>query len=376
MKFVVEREELVDAVNWVARSLSSRPIKPELLGIMIDVDTAITLTGSDLETSTKAILKADISNKGKVLVPGRLLAEISRSLPAKPITFILEGTRVLVTAGAAKFTLPTLSTFEYPNLPDLPETAGLIASDVFAAAVNQVAIAAGKDDSLPTLTGVHVEINKNQITLAATDRYRLAVRELSWQAKNPEIEATTLLRARTLSDAAKSLTSTHSQVTLALSPTGSNERLVGFVSELKTMTSRTLDGTFPPFRHLLPTESVAQATISVADFLDSVRRVALVTDKTVPLRLDFGNGILRLEAGAGEEAQATEELQIEYNGEPIAIAFNPQYLTDGLQALGTPFVEIDFTGASKPAVLVGKNEANGAKDESYKYLLMPMRYSS
>ncbi len=376
MKFVVEREELVDAVNWVARSLSTRPIKPELLGIMIDVDTSITLTGSDLETSTKAILKADIASKGKVIVPGRLLAEISRSLPAKPITFLLEGTRVLVTAGAAKFTLPTLSTLEYPNLPDVPNAAGLIASDIFATAVNQVAIAAGKDDSLPTLTGVHIEINKNQITLAATDRYRLAVRELSWQSKDSELEATTLLRARTLSDAAKSLTATHSQVTLALSPTSSNERLVGFISELKTMTSRTLDGTFPPFRHLLPSESVAQATINVSDFLDSVRRVALVTDKTVPLRLDFGNGILRLEAGAGEDAQATEELEIEYSGEPIAIAFNPQYLTDGLQALGTPFVEIDFTGASKPAVLVGKQEANGAKDESYKYLLMPMRYSS
>jgi len=376
MKFVVEREELVDAVNWVARSLSTRPIKPELLGIMIDVDTSITLTGSDLETSTKAILKADIASKGKVLVPGRLLAEISRSLPAKPITFLLEGTRVLVTAGAAKFTLPTLSTLEYPNLPDVPNAAGLIASDIFATAVNQVAIAAGKDDSLPTLTGVHIEINKNQITLAATDRYRLAVRELSWQSKDSELEATTLLRARTLSDAAKSLTATHSQVTLALSPTSSNERLVGFISELKTMTYRTLDGTIPPFRHLLPSESVAQATINVSDFLDSVRRVALVTDKTVPLRLDFGNGILRLEAGAGEDAQATEELEIEYSGEPIAIAFNPQYLTDGLQVLGTPFVEIDFTGASKPAVLVGKQEANGAKEESYKYLLMPMRYSS
>ena len=375
MKFVVEPGELVDAVNWVARSLSTRPIKPELLGIMIDVDTSITLTGSDLETSTKAILKADIAAKGKVLVPGRLLAEIARSLPNKPITFVLDGTRVLVTAGSAKFTLPTLSVNEYPNLPELPETAGLIASDVFATAVNQVAIAAGKDDSLPTLTGVHIEINKNTITLAATDRYRLAVRELTWQAKDGSIESNTLVRARTLSDAAKSLTN-HSQVTLALSPTQANEKLIGFVSDLKTMTSRTLDGTFPPFKHLLPTDSVAQATIEVAPFLDSVRRVALVTDKTVPLRLIFSHNSLQLEAGAGEEAKATEELEIIYNGEDINIAFNPTYLTDGLQAIGTPFVQIDFTGASKPAVLSGKHELNGAKDESYKYLLMPMRYSA
>jgi len=375
MKFVVEPGELVDAVNWVARSLSTRPIKPELLGIMIDVDTSITLTGSDLETSTKAILKADIASKGKVLVPGRLLAEIARSLPNKPIAFVLDGTRVLVTAGSAKFTLPTLSVNEYPNLPELPETAGLIASDLFTTAVNQVAIAAGKDDSLPTLTGVHIEINKNNITLAATDRYRLAVRELTWQAKDGNIEVNTLVRARTLSDAAKSLT-THSQVTLALSPTGANEKLIGFISELKTMTSRTLDGTFPPFKHLLPSESVAQAVIEVAPFLDSVRRVALVTDKTVPLRLIFSRNSLQLEAGAGEEAQATEELEIVYNGEDINIAFNPTYLTDGLQAIGTPFVQIDFTGASKPAVLSGKHELNGAKDESYKYLLMPMRYTA
>lgn len=375
MKFLVEPTELVDAVNWVARSLSSRPIKPELLGIMIDVDTSITLTGSDLETSTKAILKADISAKGKVLVPGRLLAEIARALPNKPITFLLDGTRVLVTAGTAKFTLPTLSVNEYPTLPDLPETAGVIPSDVFANAVNQVAIAAGKDDSLPTLTGVHIEINQNKITLAATDRYRLAVRELNWQAKNNEIEANTLVRARTLADAAKSLTA-HSQVTLALSPTGSNERLIGFLSELKTMTSRTLDGSFPPFKHLLPTESVAEATIEVGPFLDSVRRVALVTDKTVPLRLIFTNNSLQLEAGAGEDAQATEELEIIYTGEPISIAFNPQYLTDGLQAIGTPYVQINFTGASKPAVLTGKHELNGTKDTSYQYLLMPMRYSA
>ena len=375
MKFLVEPTELVDAVNWVARSLSSRPIKAELLGIMIDVDTSITLTGSDLETSTKAILKAEISAKGKVLVPGRLLAEIARSLPNKPITFTLDGSRVLVTAGTAKFTLPTLSVNEYPTLPELPETAGVIPSDVFAHAVNQVAIAAGKDDSLPTLTGVHIEIHQNKITLAATDRYRLAVRELNWQAKNNEIEVNTLVRARTLADAAKSLTA-HSQVTLALSPTNSNERLIGFLSELKTMTSRTLDGTFPPFKHLLPSESMAEATIEVAPFLDSVRRVALVTDKTVPLRLIFTDNSLQLEAGAGEEAQATEELEIIYSGEPINIAFNPQYLTDGLQAIGTPFVQINFTGASKPAVLTGKHELSGTRDISYQYLLMPMRYSA
>jgi DNA polymerase-3 subunit beta len=375
MKFVVERDSLVDAVNWVSKSISNRPITTALLGIVIDASEEITLSGSDLETSAKAKFKAEVSQKGKVLVPGRLLAEISRSLPVKPISFVLEGTRVLVSAGSAKFTLPTLPLSEYPTLPELPAASGSLNSDLFATAVNQVAIAAGKDDSLPTLTGVFVEINKNQITLAATDRYRLAVRELTWSAQDENIETTSLLRARTLADAAKSLIGT-SQVTIALAPTTTNEKLVGFISDGKTMTSRVLDGSFPPFRHLLPSESTADAIIEVAPFLDSVRRVALVTDKTVPLRLNFSNNTLQLEAGTGDEAQASEKLDINYKGEDINIAFNPTYLTDGLTAINTAFVHISFTGANKPAVLTGQTEAGSAPITNYKYLLMPMRYSS
>jgi DNA polymerase III subunit beta len=375
MNFIVERDPLIDAVNWVARSLSARPIQTALLGIIIDVTDVITLTGSDLETSTKASISADIKSKGKVLVPGRLLAEIARSLPTKPISFTLDGTRVLVKAGSAKFTLPTLPINEYPNLPELPQTAGSIPSDVFTTAVQQVAIAAGRDDSLPTLTGVQIEINKNTITLAATDRYRLAVKEINWLPKDQNLEASTLLRARTLVDAAKLLVGS-GEIVFALSPSTTNEKLVGFISEEKSMISRTLDGTFPPFRHLLPTDSTAEATIEVAPFLDSVRRVALVTDKTVPLRLIFANNTLQLEAGTGEDAQATEELNINYSGENINIAFNPTFLTDGLQAINSPFVHISFTGDKKPAVLTGKTKPGGAVNTSYKYLLMPMRYTS
>ena len=375
MKFTVESNVLVESVNWVSRSLSSRPIMTALLGIVIDVSNEVTLSASDLETAAKSSFNADIKEKGKVLVPGRLLAEIARSLPNKPVSFILDNNRVLLTAGTAKFTLPTLPVNEYPNLPTMPENSGFIASDVFATAINQVAIAAGKDDSLPTLTGIHVDINKETITLAATDRYRLAVREIQWQPNNTDIATSALLRARTLADAAKSLVGV-TQVSLAVAPITATERLVGFASEAKTMTSRMLDGTFPPYRHLLPSESIAQATIEVAPFLDSVRRVALVTDKTVPLRLRFADSKLQLEAGAGEEAQATEELTIIYNGEAIDIAFNPTFLMDGLHAVGTPFVHIAFTGSNKPAVLSGKHEKDGPTTDNYRYLLMPMRYAS
>jgi DNA polymerase-3 subunit beta len=383
MKFIVERDDLVDAVNWVARSLSTRPIKPELLGILIDVDTSITLTGSDLETSTKAILKADISVKGKVLVPGRLLAEIARALPNKPITFTLDGNRVLVTAGASKFTLPTLATTEYPSLPTIPETVGVVDSDAFSTAVNQVAFAAARDETIIRFTGVHMELTGNTMTLAATDKYRIAVKEIAWQSKN-EIDTSILLRARTLSEAVKSLTSAP-HIAFALTQGTSVDRLVGFVSDLKTMTTRTLTEEFSAYKKLFEFDPAATITIEVDVLLNAVKRVALVTDKTVPLRLNFTEGILRLEAGADQDAQATEELEIEYIGDPISVGFNPVYLAEGLQALGHKFAEIRFfpeaqnpqtADARKQVILIGKEKADGEVDKSYKYAIMPMRYNS
>jgi DNA polymerase-3 subunit beta len=184
-----------------------------------------------------------------------------------------------------------------------------------------------------------------------------------------------LLRGRTIAEAAKSLIGSK-EVSLSLAPVVSNDRLAGFAGSGKTMTSRMLDGTFPPYRHLLEQNIISTAVVEVASFLDSVRRVALVTDKTVPLRLEFNGTTLSLEAGAGEEAQATEAIDILLTGEAISIAFNPTFLADGLQAVGTPFVQISFTGSNKPAILMGKNEASGSAVENYRYLLMPMRYAS
>ena len=374
MRFIVERDALADGVMWVSRSLSARPIMPVLLGVLINADKkGVRLSGYDLETSGKAEVVADVKEEGTVLVSGKLLSDIARALPNKPVTFSLDGNRVSVISGSAKFALPTLSVSDYPNLPELPSETGRLSGDLFAEAVGQVAIAAGKDDSLPVLTGVYVEIEENKLILAATDRYRLAVRELNWDA--PRASAAALIRARTLNEAAKSLAGVKS-VSIALAAATATERLIGFASEGKVMTSRMLDGTFPPYRHLLPSERSATAVVEVAPFVDSVRRVALVADKTVPLRLAFNPGALTLEAGVGDDAQATEELEIAFDGEALSIAFNPTFLLDGLAAVNSAYVEIAFTGGSKPAVLSGKSSADGESDFSYRYLLMPMRYSS
>ena len=375
MKFTIEQSKLVDVVNWVSRSLSTRPIQTALLGIVIDAEGGkVALSGSDLETASRATTDAEIATPGKVLVPGKLLADISRSLPNKPVTIQLDGTRVLVNAGSAKFTLPVLPINEYPNLPEMPEALGVIDADLFNEAVAQVATAAGKDDSLPSLTGVHVEVNGENITMAATDRYRLAVRELTFSPARPNTEAVALIRARTLHDAAKTLVTTKN-VNIALAPTASNDRLAGFQSETKSTTTRLLDGTFPPYRHLLPQESLTTTVIEVAPFLDAVRRVALVTDKTIPLKLTFTGNSVTLEAGGGDEAQANEVFEINKTGEDLSIAFNPNYLLDGLHAINAPFAQISFNTASKAAIIMGKKNADAPATDNFKYLLMPTKFA-
>ena len=375
MKFIIEQSKLVDVVNWVSRSLSTRPIQTALLGIVIDAEgNKVVLSGSDLETANRATTDADVATLGKVLVPGKLLADISRSLPNKPVTIQLDGTRVLVNAGSAKFTLPILPINEYPNLPEMPEALGTIDADLFNQAVAQVSIAAGKDDSLPSLTGVHVEVNGENITMAATDRYRLAVRELTFSPARPNTEAVALVRARTLHDAAKTL-ATAKNVNIALAPASSNDRLAGFQTDSKSTTTRLLDGTFPPYRHLLPQESLTTTVIEVAPFLDAVRRVALVTDKTIPLKLTFTGNTVTLEAGGGDEAQANEIFEINKTGEDLSIAFNPNYLLDGLHAINAPYAQISFNTSSKAAILMGKSDEKSAAIENFRYLLMPTKFA-
>jgi DNA polymerase-3 subunit beta len=377
MKFTVESSVLNDALFWVSRSLSTRPSNSALHGVVIEVGKEVHLSATDLETSAKSHFPAEITTQGKILVQGKLLTDIAKALSNKPVTFTLEGSRVQVTAGKSKFQLPTIPNSEYPNLPALPQDSGSINSAIFTEAISQVAVAASRDDSLPKLTGIHIEANEEKVTLAATDRYRLAVRELVWQPASPGLSTTVLMRARTLLEATKAITN-NTNLTLSIGGSSANntERLVGLSTEGKTMTTRVLEGEFPPFRHLLPTEVAAEATINVSNLIESIRRVSLVTDKTIPLRLNINNNQLLLEAGSGEDATATEELEIDFQGDPIQIAFNPTFLMDGLTALTTPFATISFTAANRQAVIRGKNEKDGPKLDSYSYLIMPTRYTT
>jgi len=381
VKFRVERDVLAEAVTWTARSLPTRPPLPVLAGLLIEADEKrLTLSSFDYEVSARVEIPAEVSEPGKALVSGRLLAEITRSLPARPVDLATEETdrKVVVTCGSSRFTLQTLPSEDYPTLPEMPAAAGTLSGHDFAAAVAQVAVATGRDDTLPVLTGIRIEFDGEQLVMAATDRYRLAIRELPWKADRPDLSAVALVQGRSLAETARALGDSD-VVTIALSEGGTGEGLIGFEGatdgEHRRSTNRLLDGEFPKYRSLLPSESNASAVIETAAFIESVKRVALVADRNTPVRLSFSEGELVLDAGTGDEAQATEALACEYTGEALTIAFNPTFLQEGLQALGAAFAEMAFTTSTKPAVLSGRTEASGESDSGYRYLIMPVRLS-
>ncbi|MDA0565314.1 DNA polymerase III subunit beta [Streptomonospora sp. S1-112] len=378
MKFRVERDVLADAVAWTARSLPVRPSVPVLAGMLLDATEddggrRLKLSSFDYEVSAQVSVEIDVEEPGTTLVSGRLLAEITRNLPPQTVEISTDGAKVTVACGSAKFTLLTLPVEDYPTLPAMPQMTGSIGSDAFAAAVSQVAVAAGRDDTLPMLTGVRVEIEGDTVTLASTDRYRLAVRELAWKPENPDVSAVALVPAKTLADTAKSLTG-GAEVSIALSAADSGEGMIGFEGGGRRTTTRLLDGEFPKYRALLPDTFNSVAEVQRAEFIEAVKRVSLVAERNTPLRLAFGDGRLVLEAGTGDEAQAVEVLDSSLEGEDIQIAFNSAFLLDGLTAIDSDIARLQFTTSTKPAIITGKPADDGATAD-YRYLIMPVRLS-
>ena len=375
MKIRVERDVLAEAVAWAARSLPARPPMPVLAGLLLKAEeNALSLSGFDYEVSARVSVEADVEEEGTVLVSGRLLADISRALPNRPVEISTDGVRVTVVCGSSRFTLHTLPVEEYPALPQMPETTGTVSAEVFASAVAQVAIAAGRDDTLPVLTGVRIEIEGDTVTLASTDRYRFAVREFLWKPQEADTSAVALVPAKTLLDTAKSL-SGGDTVSLALSGAGAGEGLIGFEGAGRRTTTRLLEGDLPKYRTLFPTEFNSVAVIETAPFVEAVKRVALVAERNTPVRLGFEQGVLTLEAGSSDDAQAVERVDAQLEGEDISIAFNPTFLLEGLSAIDSPVAQFSFTTPTKPALLNGKPAVDAEVDESYKYLIMPVRLS-
>ncbi|MEU8507279.1 DNA polymerase III subunit beta [Streptomyces brevispora] len=375
MKIRVERDVLAEAVAWVARSLPARPPAPVLAGLLLKAeDGALSFSSFDYEVSARVSVDAEIEEDGTVLVSGRLLADICRALPNRPVEISTDGVRATVSCGSSRFTLHTLPVEEYPALPQMPTATGTVPGEVFASAAAQVAIAAGRDDTLPVLTGVRIEIEGDTVTLASTDRYRFAVREFLWKPENADASAVALVPAKTLLDTAKALTSGDT-VTLALSGSGAGEGLIGFEGAGRRTTTRLLEGDLPKYRTLFPTEFNTVAVIETAPFVEAVKRVALVAERNTPVRLSFEQGVLILEAGSSDDAQAVERVDAVLEGDDISIAFNPTFLLDGLSAIDSPVAQLSFTTSTKPALLSGRAAVDAEADDAYKYLIMPVRLS-
>ncbi|GAA1769541.1 DNA polymerase III subunit beta [Luedemannella helvata] len=373
MKFNVERDALADAVAWTAKSLPSRPSVPVLAGVLLRVaDGHLTVSGFDYEVSSQVTRPVHADSDGAALVSGRLLAEITKSLPNKPVDVAAVGSHVEVVCGSARFTLPTMPVEDYPTLPAMPESAGTIEAATFASAVAQVAVAAGRDETIPMLTGVRLELEGSTLTMLATDRYRAAVRDITWHPDDADVTTQALVPARTLADTAKTLGPLGGEVTLALSRGGVGEGLIGFAGGDRRTTSRLLDPDFPKIRSLFPDQYAATAKLTVSGLNEVVKRVSLVAERTAPVRISFAEGEAVVEAGTSEDARASEALECDYSGEAMTVAFNPGYLLDGLAVLDAPTAQLGFTTGMKPVVMTPVGE-DGEVRPGYRYLIMPMR---
>ena len=415
MKFEVDHDTLADAVAWVARALPSRPVVPILSGLRLDAEEdGLTLSCFDYELSATAHLPADVAEPGTALVPGRLLAEITRSLPGQPAEFRSDGDEVTLTCGSAEFALVSLPTAEYPALPPAPPLAGTVDGGELAAAVAQVLPATSRDDTLPMLTAVCLDIHGEVITLAATDRYRLAVRDLGWQPASSQVRAIALVPARTLADAAR-IMAPGVPVSVSFSPGEQDgaakpvEGMISFSSGGRRLTGRLIAGEFIKYESRFPAEYGCRAELPAASVIEAVRRVSLVTDRTSPVRLTFEPGTVALEAQTEGRARAVERVTASFHGDEPVIAFNPHYLLDGLTAAAAgarppagagrddegaaggeaaageagegaaPVAEavtirLEFTSPAKPALItLAGREDEAAGRPAFRYLVVPLR---
>ncbi|HYZ36698.1 MAG TPA: DNA polymerase III subunit beta [Pseudonocardiaceae bacterium] len=377
MEFELERDAFAEAIAWTAKGLPTRPVVPVTAGVVLEVvDGALIVSGFDFEVLNRIEVPVTEKAEGRVLVSGRLLAEIARALPPKDVRVTVEGNRLAVRCGSARFNLPLLHIEDYPAVPELPAASGQVRGDVFATAVGQVTVAASRDETLPMLTGVRVEVGPDTLSLAATDRYRLAERRIPWTPTGTVPSAPLIVPAKTLAEVARSLGSA-SEVVLSLG-TGDNAGFLGFSAGGRQTLTRLLDGEFVKFASLWPTEVATAVEVDVAEFIGALKRVALVAQRFAPVRLAFSEGLVQLSAEAEDESSAEEELEVGVTGEPLTIGFNAGYLLDGLSAVTTPRARLSFTESTKPTVItpvtgLDADTADAARDGSYRYLVMSMR---
>jgi DNA polymerase-3 subunit beta len=376
VKFQVNRDVFSEAVSFAVKLLPQRTTLPILSGVLIEAEgDGLVLSSFDYEVSARTEINATVDEPGRVLVSGRLLADIASRLPNAPVAFATEDGRITVTCGAARFTLLSMPVEEYPTLPQISDRAGILQSEDFSAAIAQVAVAASRDDVTPVITGVQLEVSENSISLVATDRYRVAVREIPWDSGDSGVEtATALVPARTLTEIGK--TFGHSG-TISVAITNSDDReLIAFQADRKTVTSLLIKGNFPPVKRLFPETVDNYAVINTAELIESVRRVSLVLEREAALRFTFTTEGVTLEAIGSEQAQASESIDAFLTGSDTVVSLKPQFLLDGLASVHSEFVRISFTKTDNPnkpgpVLITSQSSKDQPGTDNYRYLLQP-----
>lgn len=380
MKFHVNRDVFSEAVSFVVKLLPQRNPQPILAGVLIEAsDQGLSLAAFDYEASARTTIEATVDEPGTILVHGRLLSDIASRLPNAPIQIeVDEDGGILLTCGSARFTLASMPVQEYPAIPEVTGDSGLVPAEDFATAIAQVAFAASRDDVTPVLTGVQLEVSGTSLSLVATDRYRVALREIPWDGggtATDEESTTALVPARTLTEVGK--TFAHGgDISIAFSGSGDRE-IIAFTAGNKTVTSLLIKGNFPPVRRLFPEQTEHHAVVNTAELAEAVRRVSLVLDRSAPLRFTFTADSVSMDASGTEQARATESVDATLlGGDEVTLGLNPQYLLESLGAVKSEFVRITFTSSENanklsPVLITPQTSVDRAGSDSFRYLLQP-----
>jgi DNA polymerase-3 subunit beta len=367
LKITCSKDELVQALGVVARAVSTRTSVQILSGILLEAQGAdLRLAATDMELSLRATLPAQIEGDGSIVLPGKTFADIARLLPADDVSIEHKPAEsvVHVTSGTASYTLHTYNPEDFPRLPELDAvTMFAVEREPLLETIHRVARAASRDESRPVLTDILVQFTAGTLVMAATDSYRLAVKQTTLDGTVPELEA--IVPARALQELARIATS-GDEVEV-----GVIENQVIFTASTATggsvwLTTRRIDGQFPNYKQLLPEAFEYELTVPRIELLDVVKRASVMIQRSTPLQIRFAEGELTVIARTHEVGESQESMPIGFTGETLEMGFNADFLRDGLESLEGDDVRVKLISPLRPAVIQGEGD-------DFTYLVMPIR---
>ena len=362
LKITVPKDELVQALGVVSRAVSNRTSVQILSGILLEAQgDQLRLAATDMQLSLRAAVPARVEGDGAVVLPGRTLVDIARLLPGDEVTIEHRAAEsvVHVSSGSASYTLHTYNAEDFPRLPELTEAETFtVEREPLLETIARVARAASRDEARPVLTGILVQFASGTLTMAATDSYRLAVKETELSSKAPDLEA--IVPGRALTELAR-IASAGDSIDV-----GVHENQVVFGTEGIWLTTRRIDGQFPNYRQLLPEQFEHVLTLPRAELLEVVRRASVMIQRATPLQLRFAEGEITVIARTHEVGESQESMPAPYSGETLEIGFNADFLREGLESVDGDDIRFKLISPLRPAVLQGDGD-------EFTYLVMPIR---